>query len=804
MNLRVLTKQVSAFLFGARIKLDDLDETARRRIRAAQIDTVVQLVPLTMTINILNAAIVVYVFWDIGATVFLIAWAALIALAAAASLWSWSRTRQNRPTGASARATKRIVLHAAFLAAIWGAAPLVLFPDADLMGQLILAGMIVGMISGGAFGLSTVPKAGLVYTWTIVLAMESAFFLAGYRVFVFAALLLLLYAVFISRHLVAHGTLFVRHLRDQLKLEAQSEVIGLLLNDFQENASDWLWETDANGTLTRVSDRFADAAEKTPSEIQGALFSNVIGGQFEYRPPEILSILNRIAARTAFRDVVVPVQFGTHWRFWLLSAKPVFDNAGRFIGYRGVGADTTEKRLAEERNTYLARYDTVTGLPNRESFREEVDRALADARARGQPVAMLCLDLDQFKSVNDTLGHHVGDALLKQVGQRIRACARDRDIVARLGGDEFAILQVNAEQMTGTMILARQILDAFKVPFKLEHGDIAIGTSIGIAVAPGDGWAADALMKKADMALYSAKADGGVAYRFFEPEMEASAHRRRALEVGLRSALDNGDIQVAFQPLIDLRNGKIAGCEALARWKSAEWGFVSPAEFIPVAEATGLIESIGEWVLREAVKTARQWPDDTVVAVNLSPVQFKNQRLLATVVAALADSGLPPHRLELEVTESIFIDGSSNALNMLTNLRTLGVRISLDDFGTGYSSLSYLRRFPFDKIKIDKSFIDDVAAKDESLAIIRAIVALADALGMSTTAEGVETTAQLAKLRDAGCTQIQGYVFSPPHPAEDIIAMFERRLEGYENGDVVARAQTSDPHSRITKRRAAG
>jgi EAL domain-containing protein (putative c-di-GMP-specific phosphodiesterase class I) len=273
--------------------------------------------------------------------------------------------------------------------------------------------------------------------------------------------------------------------------------------------------------------------------------------------------------------------------------------------------------------------------------------------------------------------------------------------------------------------------------------------------------------------------------------------------VGLRSALDNGEIQVVFQPLVDMHGWRIAGCEALVRWRSPEWGAVSPAEFIPVAEATGLIEPIGEWVLREATKIARHWPADTVVAVNLSPVQFKNQRLLATVVAALADSGLPPHRLELEVTESIFIDGGDQAKEMLKNLRTLGVRTSLDDFGTGYSSLSYLRRFPFDKIKLDKSFIDDVAAKDESLAIIRAIVTLADAPGMSTTAEGVETTAQLAKLRDAGCTQIQGYVFSPPRPAEEIIAMFERRLEGHENGDVVARAQASDPRSGITERRLA-
>jgi EAL domain-containing protein (putative c-di-GMP-specific phosphodiesterase class I) len=293
-------------------------------------------------------------------------------------------------------------------------------------------------------------------------------------------------------------------------------------------------------------------------------------------------------------------------------------------------------------------------------------------------------------------------------------------------------------------------------------------------------------MKKAELALYVGKADGAATYRFFEPEMEAGAHRRRALEVGLRSALDNGEIQVMYQPLVDLRSGIVAGCEALVRWKSAEWGLISPAEFIPVAEATGLIDPIGEWVLREAVKTARLWPEDTVVAVNLSPVQFKNQRLLATVVAALAESGLPPQRLELEVTESLFIDGSDHAYEMLRNLRSLGFRTSLDDFGTGYSSLSYLQRFPFDKIKIDKSFIDDVAVREESLAIIRAIVALADALGMSTTAEGVETLDQVAKLREAGCTQIQGYVFSRPRPSAEIAALFGRRLEGDENDRAAA------------------
>ncbi len=713
MKLGLLTRSLPEFLFGATDHLDDLDEQARRRVRAAQISAVVQLVPLTMTVNILNACVIVYVFWDTGSNSFLTVWGGLIAGVAGAAFLSWRRTRRNPPKGASPRGINRTILHAAILGIVWGAASFVLFPDADTMHQLFLAATMAGMISGGAFCLSTVPQAGLAYTWMIVLASGSALLSAAYSVFNYTAILLIIYAVFMSRNLVAHGRLFFERLRYELKIESQRELIGLLLNDFQENASDWLWETDVNGALTRVSDRFAEAAGKTQSELHGALLSDVIDGQREYRPPELADVLKRMTLRAAFRDVTLPVRVGAERRFWMLSAKPVFDNAGVFTGYHGVGADVTEKRLANERIIRLARYDVVTELPNRTSFQDEIDRLLSEARTNGQSAALLCLDLDQFKSVNDTLGHAVGDALLKLVGQRIRSCVRSRDIVARLGGDEFAILQLSPDLPTGPMMLARLIVDAFKEPFKLEHGDIVIGTSIGIAIAPADGWAADSLMKKADLALYSAKADGAGTYRFFEPKMEAWAHRRRALEVGLRSALENGEIHVAFQPLVEMRNWKIAGCEALVRWTSPEWGAVSPAEFIPVAEATGLIEPIGEWVLREAVKTARQWPDDTVVAVNLSPVQFRNQKFLATVVAALADSGLPPGRLELEVTESVFLDGGDHVRAMLKNLRALGVRTALDDFGTGYSSLSYLRRFPFDKIKIDKSFIDDVAARDD-------------------------------------------------------------------------------------------
>ncbi len=769
-------KVVSEMLFGTRPCLDDLDEPARRQIRAAQIGAVVHLTPLTLIINLANAVVVIHYFWETASKPALLVWGVLIGALASLGMKPWLMKRHQRPNGVSEKGVKRVTLHAGVLAMAWGLAPMLLLPGADLMSQLFLIFLSTGMMSGGAFCLSTLPRAGLVYTWVLACATTVGLALAGDAPFIYIAILLLTYSVFLSHNLTAHGLLFALHVRDKLKLASQGELITLLLNDFQEHASDWLWEADPSGVLMQVSDRFAEAAGRTPAEMQGIPFSELIGGSSECPPPEVTEIVNHMQWRMPFRDIVVPYALGEETRFWLLSAKPVFDNAGQFTGYHGVGADVTEKRLAEERITHLAYSDPITGLPNRMAFCEQVARALADARENGRSAALLCLDLDRFKSVNDTLGHPIGDELLAAVGRRIRGCARDRDIVARFGGDEFAILQIDPVLPADTMVLARQIADAFKEPFKLKHGELAISTGIGIAIVPDHGWSIDSLLQKAELGLNAAKKDGTGNYRFFEPEMESGAQRRRAIEDGLRAALKNGEMQIAFQPLVDLGTWSLAGCEALARWKSPEWGYVSPAEFIPVAEATGLIDDIGDWVLRQACHEAMNWPDDTVVAVNLSAVQFRNQKLLATVVAALAESGLPPHRLELEVTESIFLDGGEGPMQMLQHLRTLGVRTSLDDFGTGYSSLSYLRLFPFDKIKIDKSFINDVAARDESLAIIRAIVALANALGMATTAEGVESTAQVAKLRDAGCTQIQGYVFSPPRSGADILDMFAPRL----------------------------
>ena len=419
----------------------------------------------------------------------------------------------------------------------------------------------------------------------------------------------------------------------------------------------------------------------------------------------------------------------------------------------------------------MARHDALTGLPNRVLFREEMEKALVRV-ARGETVAVLCLDLDHFKSVNDTLGHPVGDGLLKAVAERLLACVRDTDTVARLGGDEFAILQAGLDKPESAAILAQRLIDDVCEPYDIDGHEVVVGASIGIAIAPSDGDHPDQLLKNADMALYRAKSDGRRLYRFFEREMDARLQARRALELDLRKALADGEFELFYQPLIDLRTESISGFEALLRWNHPERGLVSPAEFIPLAEEIGLIVPLGEWVLREACLEAAKWPRRMKVAVNLSPVQFKRRNLAPAVVRALSASALSANRLELEITESVLLLEDDATVKTLHLLRGLGVRISMDDFGTGYSCLSYLRSFPFDKIKIDRSFVRDLAEKEDCAAIVRAVAGLGASLGITTTAEGVETVEQLAQVRAQGCTEAQGYLFSRPRRACDLPAVF--------------------------------
>jgi diguanylate cyclase (GGDEF)-like protein/PAS domain S-box-containing protein len=439
-------------------------------------------------------------------------------------------------------------------------------------------------------------------------------------------------------------------------------------------------------------------------------------------------------------------------------------------GWVAIHEDVTERHQTEARIAHMARHDALTDLPNRIEFEEQIHAALLRTQ-KGEHAAILSLDLDRFKQVNDTLGHPVGDALLKIVAGRLRRIVREDDTVARLGGDEFAIIQLGAVQPEGATNLAQRLIDAISAPYDIEGHQIVIGTSVGIAIAPTDGDAVATLLKSADVALYRAKTDGRGRYRFFEPGMDAAMQARRTLELDLRAALVNGEFELHYQPLVNIATRQVTGFEALLRWRHPARGLVSPADFIPLAEEIGLIVPIGEWVLRQACGDAASWPDHITVAVNLSPAQFKSARLSETVMLALASSGLPPHRLELEITEGVLLVEHATTLAVLHQLRSLGVRIAMDDFGTGYSSLSYLRSFPFDKIKIDRSFIQNMAQDESSSAIVRAVVGLSARLGMATTAEGVETAEQLEGVRAEGCTEVQGFYFSRAKPACEVLAM---------------------------------
>ena len=435
--------------------------------------------------------------------------------------------------------------------------------------------------------------------------------------------------------------------------------------------------------------------------------------------------------------------------------------------------DVTESKRAQERITHLAKYDDLTGLANRNQFRERINGMLAAMHKRKNHVAIHLIDLDRFKTINDTLGHPIGDKLLKEVASRLKTVIRPGDMITRFGGDEFVVLQIGTERYQDAKWLAERLARTLKDPFDIDGHRIDIGASIGIAMAPMDGVDADQLLKKADMALYAAKNGGGGDHRFFALEMEEAAQERRALELDLREALTSEQFDLYFQPLVDLRSGRVTTCEALMRWRHPRRGMVPPSIFIPIAEETGLIITLGEWALQRACYEAAKWPKSVKVAVNLSPVQFRDRGLALQVVSALAKSGLPAQRLELEVTERLLLEDSDGTLTVMEQLKNLGVSISLDDFGTGYSSLNYLRKFPFQKIKIDQSFIAGLGEERDAQAIIGAVAGLGASLDKTVVAEGIETEEQLKQVTMHGCHEGQGHFFGEPMPADVIQARLE-------------------------------
>jgi diguanylate cyclase (GGDEF)-like protein/PAS domain S-box-containing protein len=538
------------------------------------------------------------------------------------------------------------------------------------------------------------------------------------------------------------------------------------------NMTQGLMLYDAASRIVLFNRRYMEMYGLSPEVIRpGQLFRDVMRhrketGSFEGDPEAFCSrVLQNVAQRKLTHTILVT----TDGRSVQIVNQPLPDG-----GWVATHEDITELRRSEARIKRLAHYDALTDLPNRVLFREQLDREFKRAK-RGEQFALLYIDIDEFKGINDSLGHPVGDDFLKSVALRLKDCIRETDFVARLGGDEFAIIQTGVDGLADVENLVAKLHQAIRQPYECLGHHVLTDASIGVAMAPADGADIDQLIKNADLAMYGAKAAGRRTCRFFEPQMDAKAKARRALELDLREAIRAESFELHYQPLVDLGSNEVTGCEALLRWPHPARGMVSPVEFIPVAEDTGMIIELGEWVLRTACAEAASWPDQVRIAVNVSPVQFRSQTLALKVASALADSGLAANRLELEITEAVLIRDDAAALEILHQLRALGVRIALDDFGTGYSSLSYLQRFPFDKIKIDRSFINDIGGIDGSSSIVQAVVTIAAARNMTTTAEGVETQQQFDLLRGLGCTQMQGFLFSAARPAGEIQAFFRSR-----------------------------
>ena len=574
------------------------------------------------------------------------------------------------------------------------------------------------------------------------------------------ALLMVGYSVIITQKTLFAG-------RTRLALEWQARKALNFVDEFENSGRGWFWETDPIGTLSYVSRQLADDFQCEPEALLGRRFTDLLSvDQASEALEERKTLGFHLSARFPFSDVVVrpASEQDVHWS---LSGNPIFDERGRFLGFRGIGTDLTEQRKSEREISRLARFDSLTSLPNRAMMRQTLDEALRNAAHRQKGCALFMIDLDRFKNVNDTLGHPVGDALLRQVAERLTSVMGNHGQVGRLGGDEFQAVLPGAVDIGLLESLARTLIEQVSRVYMIEGYKVTIGASVGIAIGDPGRASADALVRNADLALYAAKGAGRGKHCFYQPSMHSEAAERQLLENDLRQAIERGELSVHYQPIVRAAGEEVSGFEALARWQHPTRGPISPAKFVPLAEEAGLIGKIGEWVLRTALEEAARWPDHVRVAVNLSPLQFNDPSVVAMVGKHLSETGVRAERLELEITEGVFLAEGDSTDETFAKLKALGVRLALDDFGTGYSSLGYLKKAPFDKIKIDQSFVRGAASTtNRNSAIIRAIVTLAETLGMDTCAEGVETHDDLQLIRDLGVSMVQGYIFGKPSPAE--------------------------------------
>jgi diguanylate cyclase (GGDEF)-like protein/PAS domain S-box-containing protein len=561
-----------------------------------------------------------------------------------------------------------------------------------------------------------------------------------------------------------------------------------LLAEFEDTRQGWFWETDRRGQVTYVSRPIADLLGKSQAELEGRPFTDMF--VLDARGGNERTLLFHLSTRSSFQELQVRAATNEREeRWWSITGRPVLDQYDNFLGFRGSGSDLTETRKSEQHVVELARFDSLTKLANRFQMAEWLEKILDAPRDENKTCAVFLIDLDRFKQVNDTMGHPAGDLLLKQVADRLRSTVSSDGRVGRLGGDEFQIILPGRAARDQLAHLAHRLIESLSQPYSIDGSRVTIGASIGIALAPDDGSTSEELIRNADLALYAAKDGGRGRHHFYAQDLHSDARERQQLEQDLRDAIAHGALELHYQPQVQVTTEKITGFEALLRWKHPRFGYISPAKFVPIAEDAGLIPQIGEWALRTACHDMAKWPPEVRVAVNVSPLQFANPALPSIVTSALAASGIDAGRLELEITESVFLGDDSKTEAMFSALKCVGVRLALDDFGTGYSSLGYLKSAPFDKIKIDQSFVRGATMEgSRNGAIIAAIVSLAEALGMETTAEGVETLDELDLVRVLGCSHVQGYIYEKPIPPAAVLAQLEAGLSAIATGPRSARS----------------
>ncbi|MBY8827419.1 EAL domain-containing protein [Hephaestia sp. CMS5P-6] len=757
---------------------DPADSTDWGPIRAAQLHAGRDFAVFLLGAHLLSAALVVVILAAHRPLVPLAIWAGAVGVAAVGVTMRRLAARYRELYSAAVGEVRRSALGGILLGLLWAVVPLG-FGMADAPETALSLWIVLSLLmTACAVGLAGLPLPTIAFLVILGSSVAGMLYMHG------SALLgcaVLLFTALLVIGCFTRGRQLVVIRAHEIALGERDETVSLLLRDFEESGSDWLWEIDAGRRIVRASAQFCHAVGLDPLTVNGKSFLELLAGptwESGKFSPGLRDLSERLKNRDSFRDVLLPVYVKGGERWWEMAASPRFDEAGTFIGFRGVGSDVTEARESADKISRMARYDTLSGLPNRLLINETLAHGMAEADKWGGRCAFMMIDLDRFKAINDTLGHQIGDRLLCRVAERLRHLASASDMVGRLGGDEFAVVVRDAADFARVEKLALAIIESLSQPYEVDQHTLYIGASVGVAIGPRDGRTAEMLIRSADLALYRSKDKGGGHFHVYDPQLHSQAEERRVLEIALRQALENGEFHLQYQPVVAADSGSLSGFEALLRWTNPEHGSISPAKFVPIAEEARLIAPIGEWVLRTACQEAARWPSHVRVAVNVSAEQLYSPNFVATVVSALSQAALSAERLEIEVTESLFMREGTSAIQVLERLLDLGVRLSLDDFGTGYSSLGYLSRTRFSTIKVDRSFVVQASqGAQEAIAIIRAVVALADSLGMATTAEGVETAHQLGMVQQLGCTKVQGYYFGRPLPVEEARTIANR---GYE------------------------